>query len=113
MTDRTTTTDPAYAAFADAQARLDDGIGTPEEQAADQRLTDAYDRDVLAPAQYEYERKAAAANAENIAHETGVYYDETDDTYGWSCSCDKDDPGYDSEDDDHDAAQQHEEENRG
>lgn len=102
-----TTTDPAYAAFADAQARLDDGIGTHDELAADQLLVDAYDRDVLQPAQDDYERKAAA-HVQNVTHDTGAYYDETDDTYGWSCSCGADDPGYDSEDDADEAATEHE-----
>lgn len=55
-------TPEAQQAFADAQARLDEGDYPPgeagrEQERADEELTDRYDRLVLQPAQDEFERQ--------------------------------------------------------
>lgn len=47
---------PTEQEFADAQVRLDEGIGTDESLAADREVADRYDRLMLQPAQDAYER---------------------------------------------------------
>lgn len=60
MSTNARTDPPTEDEFADAQARLDEGLGTSGSLAADRELADRYDRLVLQPAREAYERKALA-----------------------------------------------------